>query len=306
MTRYVRIVLGRKNDQAALGIAEGWVGTSWLQSVDLSGEFPENWREFNAKYRDVVKEVDDISTNIGAGLACGMTWSLGRGIHVGDRVVTKDTQGVFHVGEVSGDYEYHQGSPSPHRRPVVWFDTTFTMDDVSEELARTFGSRNTVVYLSQHAAELDALTGGEVRQIVTVADEDVESPLSFVLEQHLEDFLVSNWEHTDLGKKYDLLTIDGEMVAQQFPTDTGPIDILAQSKDGKELLVIELKRGRVSDRVVGQILRYMGSVNEMDETKTVRGIIIGTDDDQKFKRALSMTPNIDFYRYEVTFKLKQG
>jgi restriction system protein len=81
---------------------------------------------------------------------------------------------------------------------------------------------------------------------------------------------------------------------------------LAQSKDGKELLVIELKRGRVSDRVIGQILRYMGYVKEMDETKTVRGIIIGTDDDQKFKRALSMTPSIDFYRYEVTFKLKQG
>jgi restriction system protein len=272
----------------------------------LTGKFPENWRDFNQQYRDIVKDLDGISSNVGAGLACGMTWTIGFGMKVGDRVVTRDMDGVYHVGEVTGDYEYQHGALSPHKRPVAWFDTTFTMGNVSEDLARSLGSRNTVAELTHHSAELDALVGGEVRQVVTVADEDVESPLSFVLEQHLEDFLVANWEHTDLGKGYEVLTIDGEKVGQQFPTDTGPIDILAQSKDGKELLVIELKRGRVSDRVVGQILRYMGYVKEMDETKSVRGIIIGTDDDQKFKRALSMTPNIDFYKYEVTFKLKQG
>jgi len=36
------------------------------------------------------------------------------------------------------------------------------------------------------------------------------------------------------------------------------IDILAVSKDQKELLVVELKKGRASDVVVGQIQRYMG------------------------------------------------
>ena len=40
-------------------------------------------------------------------------------------------------------------------------------------------------------------------------------------------------------------------------SDTGPIDILAISKDKKTLLVVELKKGRVSDNVVGQIQRYI-------------------------------------------------
>ena len=114
---------------------------------------------------------------------------------------------------------------------------------------------------------------------------------------------MTNWAGTELGKRYDILSEDGVMVGQQYQTDTGPIDILAVSKDGKELLVVELKRGRVSDVVVGQILRYMGYVTELDPSKTVRGVIIGTDDDQRFKRAISMVNNLEFYRYELDFRL---
>jgi restriction system protein len=84
-----------------------------------------------------------------------------------------------------------------------------------------------------------------------------------------------------------------------------PIDILAISKDRKELLVIELKKGRVSDVVVGQIQRYMGFVTTelAEENQKVKGIIIGLEDDLKLKRALTVTQNIDFYKYQVSFKL---
>lgn len=67
--------------------------------------------------------------------------------------------------------------------------------------------------------------------------------------------MVANWKNTELGKQYDIYKEDGQLVGQQYPSDTGPIDILAISKDKKELLVVELKRGRVSDVVVGQIQR---------------------------------------------------
>jgi restriction system protein len=70
--------------------------------------------------------------------------------------------------------------------------------------------------------------------------------------------------------------------------------------------VIELKRGRVSDVVVGQILRYMGFVKELDPTKRVRGIIIGSDDDIRLRRALAMTTGIEYYQYEVNFKLHRS
>ena len=70
-------------------------------------------------------------------------------------------------------------------------------------------------------------------------------------------------------------------------------------------MVVELKKGRVSDNVVGQIQRYMGYVLEelAEENQTVKGVIIGLEDDLRIKRALSVTNNIEFYRYQINFKL---
>ena len=120
-----------------------------------------------------------------------------------------------------------------------------------------------------------------------------------------EDFLVKNWNQTELGIDYNIYEEDGELVGQQYPSDTGPLDILAISKDGKTLLVVELKKGRVSDNVVGQIQRYMGYVKDelAEDNQEVRGVIIGLEDDLRIKRALSVTNNIEFYRYHVSFKL---
>lgn len=128
------------------------------------------------------------------------------------------------------------------------------------------------------------------------------------MEKHLEDFLVQNWAQTDLGKEYDIFEEDGEKVGQQYPTDTGPMDILAIKKDKTELLVVELKKGRASDTVVGQILRYMGyAVQELAEpNQKVRGIIIALEDDQRIRRALSVAPTVEFYRYLISFKLLKG
>ena len=133
-------------------------------------------------------------------------------------------------------------------------------------------------------------------------------PSVFALEKHLEDFLIANWQQTPLAARYKIYEVDGELVGQQYPSDTGPIDILAISHDGSELLVVELKRGRVSDSVVGQIQRYMGYVQgELAEPgQSVKGVIIALEDDLRVRRALAVAPNIDFYRYEVNFKLHKA
>jgi len=109
----------------------------------------------------------------------------------------------------------------------------------------------------------------------------------------------------ELQKTYIIFEEDGEKVGQQYPTDTGPIDILAIRRDKKELLVIELKKGRASDIVVGQILRYMGYVLQelAEEDQKVKGVIIALEDDQRLRRALAASPPIEFYRYEVSFRL---
>ena len=85
------------------------------------------------------------------------------------------------------------------------------------------------------------------------------------------------------------------------------MDVLAISKDKSELLVVELQKGRASDVVVGQIQRYMGFARyELAEVnQTVKGVIIGLESDLRLRRALSVIPNIKFYRYEVNFKLME-
>ena len=113
-----------------------------------------------------------------------------------------------------------------------------------------------------------------------------------------------------LGSRWYLQQMRGTVTnlpLQQYPTDTGPIDILAISKDQKRLLVIELKKGRTSDVAVGQVLRYMGFVkaNLLEANQEVHGMIIAYHDDLSIRLALSMVPNVTFYRYQVTFALEQ-
>ena len=74
---------------------------------------------------------------------------------------------------------------------------------------------------------------------------------------------------------------------------------------GKELSGTEYEKGRASDAVVGQTLRYMGFVQDtlLEDGQSVHGAIIALDDDKRIRRALTMVPNIVFFRYQVTFKL---
>jgi restriction system protein len=134
---------------------------------------------------------------------------------------------------------------------------------------------------------------------------EIEDPVAFALEKHLEEFLVTNWSHVELSREFEVFAEDGELVGQQYPTDAGPIDILAVSRDRNRLLVVELKKGRASDRVVGQVLRYMGFLKEQvaEDDQTVEGVIIALEDDQKLRWALMSVPSISFYRYQVSFKL---
>jgi restriction system protein len=128
------------------------------------------------------------------------------------------------------------------------------------------------------------------------------------MEKHLEEFLVENWSQTILAKDYDIYEENGEPIGQQYQTDAGVIDVLAISKDRKRLMVVELKRGRASDAVVGQVLRYIGYVREQvaEDHQTVEGAIIALDDDQRLRWALMATTNVAFYRYQISFKLTKG
>ena len=301
-------MLGKKSIHAAEGFSNNFIGADFEINQDLTNSLPELWREFNKIFIPEFIKTHPDKSKVAAGLACGALWTIAKGIGLGDIVLCPDGSGHYHIGEVTGDYYHAPGQILQHRRPVHWFQKTVARSDMSEALRNSTGSIGTVSDITKYSEELEHLIGGETKPSLISTDETIEDVATFVLEKHLEEFLVSNWKQTELGKHFEIFEEDGEIVGQQYPTDTGPIDVLAISKDKKEILIVELKKGRASDSVVGQIQRYMGYVlQELAEPhQKVRGIIIALDDDQRIRRALAVAPNIEFYRYQVSFKLEKA
>jgi len=308
MPRYRRIRLGSQGSELKRCLEEGFAGLNYGLNEDLTGTFGSHWREFNQQYIPIWLDTHPDRSKTAAGLSCAALWTFCNELVEGDFILSPDAEGNFRVGSVAGSYFYGPGTALPHRRPIEWQNRTLHLTEFSDEFRRSTRGPLSNVDIDKYADEISILLDGGQPRAFSVANPDVEDPIVFALELHLEDFLVKNWAGTELGRNYDLLYQDGELVGQQYPTDTGPIDLLTVSKDGTELLVIELKKGRISDAVVGQIQRYMGYVlSELTEAhQTVRGVIIGLEDDLKLRRALSVTTNIDFYSYKVDFQLVKG
>ena len=305
---YRRIMLGARSSYARQCHEGDFVGGHWGFGDDMTGQFGDDWRVFNQRFRPVYLENNPGKGMVAAGLACGMLWTICRGMALGDVVISPDGEGGYFVGEVASDYYFAPGEILPQRRRVTWFPNRLVKADMTEALLNSMGSTGTVSDITKYADEIERLIGRDAPPTVVATSAEIEDASTFALEKHLEDFLVANWAQTDLGRKYDIVSDDGEIIGRQYPSDTGPIDILAIAKDQSHYLVVELKRGRASDAVVGQVQRYMGYVKGDLATagQGVRGCIIALEDDLRLRRALSVAPNIDFYRYQVSFKLVQA
>jgi len=305
---FYRIMLGPKSKHAEQCRQADFIGADWGIDIDLTGRLPEDWREFNRNFIPVFLEKNPGKSKVAAGLACGMLHTICKGIKKGDIVLCPSGTGLYHVGEVISEYFYAPDEVLPHRRSVSWRPELIDRDEMSQSLKYSTGSVGTVSNITRYAEEIEKLLGNMPGIELIPADPDVEDPIAFALEKHLEEFLVHNWPLTELGKKYDIFEDDGEKAGRQYPTDTGNIDILAVSKDKKELLVVELKKGRASDVVVGQIQRYMGYVLDelAEKNQQVKGVIIAMEDDIRLQRALRVASNIEFFRYQVSFKLKKA
>ncbi|MGD0918461.1 MAG: PDDEXK nuclease domain-containing protein [Thermodesulfobacteriota bacterium] len=136
-------------------------------------------------------------------------------------------------------------------------------------------------------------------------EEDVKELQEFALEKYLEEFIVTNFKkifENDLE-----LYIDPEgNIGRQFQTEIGNIDVLAKQPSSNSFVVIELKKGRESDKVVGQILRYMGWVkdNLCQEGEDVKGLIITNEKDERLKYAVRPIQSlISLKYYKINFQL---
>jgi hypothetical protein len=145
----------------------------------------------------------------------------------------------------------------------------------------------------------DVAADGEPKD-ETEDESSVEADQGFALESDLQNYLVKNLGVIEPGLR---LYEDEGITGVEFPVGGRFIDILATDKDGR-YVVIELKVSRGHDRVVGQLLRYMGWVEKnMEPSQPVRGIIVAKEITTDLKLATSRVPDIRLIEYKIDFKL---
>lgn len=112
------------------------------------------------------------------------------------------------------------------------------------EIRRDDTGKLRVVQLEEEVEDTEELT-------------EKEKDLLFPLESHLRDFIAQNIEAIKVDDRTLKLYTDDNGKGVEYPTDVGPIDILAIDEEGN-FVVFELKLSRGADKAIGQLARYMG------------------------------------------------
>ena len=276
-------------------LSQGVISVGWQQLGDTT-----NYSE------DTLRTA--IQRAYGSTRSFNMLWDFWHNIQPGDIIVArKGRKRIAGVGtvqrsafyernknlEIAGEEYYY-----PNHIGVRWEETPR-----DKEFARIVFGMQTLYEIPE--SKYRELVGESPENISEAREEGVEDATEFVLEKYLEDFIVSNFVAVFQGRFVLYQDPEENATGQQYGTDVGTIDILAQEPSTDSFVVIELKKGRESDKVVGQTLRYMGWVNEnlCRSGQSVKGIIICKDSDSKLSYALKMTNNIIVKYYRIDFKL---
>lgn len=143
--------------------------------------------------------------------------------------------------------------------------------------------KNAVEYLLSTGRKKD------VEKIVELEENEpfIEQTKQAIQEYHVEEFYTKNLNLLELNLR--LYVNEYGRKGRQYPTEVGRIDLLCLTPDG-QFVVIEFKKAKTSDKIVGQIFRYMGWVRiNLSKKRTVRGIIVAKDFDSKLKYAVQGT-----------------
>ena len=124
--------------------------------------------------------------------------------------------------------------------------------------------------------------------------DELEGPtfVSVSLEKDLRRYLAENPSEIASG---------ATLVKEQYRTEAGEIDLLLKDRDDT-FIVVETKKGRPNDSVVGQILRYVGYIMR-NESKRVKGVIVTAESSDRLDYALESLNNVSVKYYRVRFEL---
>ncbi len=246
-------------------------------------QFIKNWRKLTTKQQDAVisavgknefgKRVTDTSYVLGFHAMAsylerftdtrgrkGIALCAGSKQRVGDRLAAHRASAVSIDFELPADFIAFHGDPEAELDPMVNVEYLLDTSQWTKALAAFKKLPPT-------------LRGGKT---------EAEFEREVFLEKDLEDYLVKHPELIEPGLK---------LVARQRRIEVGAIDMLCRAANGDQV-VVELKKVRASDKVFGQLCRYIGCIraHHAKQGKPVRGYIIGSAIDEKLRYAASVAP----------------
>ena len=230
-------------------LANNLISIGWEQLGDVSKMSREELSAVVAStYPDKPPATEGLYTN--------MIWVFYHEIAPGDFVMARRGRKILAaVGTVNRSAFYAPGK-SPVHRHANFLEAAWQAQPRNKVFPSVVFPMHTLAELSEEPFR-NLLEGSGVQPVSSEAPEAIEDPNAFVLEKYLEDFIVSNFHTIFKGELKIYEDAEGND-GRQYVTDIGPIDILAVEPQSKSFVVIKLKKGRPSDAVIGQVLRYMG------------------------------------------------
>ena len=191
---------------------------------------------------------------------------------------------------------------------VVLFESKGVFEDFKKEhwaFGNTpAGERKRARFLRLKARYEDFLAGRGSGLEADSNDDPVlesEQALEFALEAHLRDFLARNLDRVESGLR---LYASPEKKGIEFPVDAGRIDLLAIDRSGK-FVVIELKLSQGRSKTLGQLLYYMGWVDQHLGNGPCRGFIIASEMTEDLAIAVARVPGVSLAKYRMSFAIER-
>ncbi len=129
---------------------------------------------------------------------------------------------------------------------------------------------------------------------------DRDTGIAVPAESELHAYLAENLARLEPG----LQPFDPDNFMEYSTDDGGRIDLLCRDKQGR-IVVVELKKGKGDDKVVGQLARYIGWAKErLAHGAPVRGLIVAHVISDRLKRAARAFEAVRLIAYEVEFNFR--
>jgi len=142
------------------------------------------------------------------------------------------------------------------------------------------------------AAILPAMVLAESEPVAAVEQAE-QAKDEVLLEAAIEQYLVDHWAETPFAER------GVHLHDRQYNIPTGIVDLLGWQREQHAWWVVELKKGKAEDRVIGQLLRYTGwmRAERLRPKEDVRGVILAREASDRLKYAVTEIPHAEIWTF---------